>query len=192
MGMDWQAQYEADTMPWDEGAAHPVLVDFVAENRAFEGSILVPGCGRGHDVRGISTAGNQVTGLDIAPAAIAKAAGYPRAGNEEYVIGDLFDLPAGMRAAYDWVVEHTCFCAIPPEMRGAYAAAVAGAVKPGGCLFGIFYLEPAVDRHPPYGVTVGELDGFFGESFAVERAWVPGRTFEGRESRELVRVLRRL
>jgi hypothetical protein len=77
-------------------------------------------------------------------------------------------------------------------MRTAYAAAVAGAVKPGGHLFGIFYLEPVVERHPPYGVTRAELDEFFLPSFAIVREWVPGRTFEGRESRELVRVLRRL
>ena len=190
--MDWQAQYEAGEMPWDEEAAHPALLDFIAEAGPFRGRILVPGCGRGHDVRAVSTAENRVTGLDIAPAAIAKAGEYARTGNEEYVAGDLFKLPPEMSAAFDWVVEHTCFCAIPPELRPDYATAVAGAVKPGGQLFGIFYLEPAVDRHPPYGVTVRELDAFFESSFALVREWVPARTFEGRESRELVRVHRRL
>jgi hypothetical protein len=190
--MDWQAQYEAGEMPWDEGAGHPALVDYIAEAGAFKGRILIPGCGRGHDVRVASTDENQVTGLDIAPGAIAKAATFPRSGNEEYVTGDLFNLPGELRGVFDWVIEHTCFCAIPPVMRRDYAAAVAGAVKRGGCLFGIFYLRPAVERQPPYGVTVAELDGFFGSDFEVVREWAPARTFEGRESRELVRVLRRL
>jgi SAM-dependent methyltransferase len=179
-------------MPWDEGGAHPALLDFIAEEGAFQGRVLVPGCGRGHDVRAISTRGNHVTGLDIAPAAIEKARGFEKTGNEVYVTGDLFDLPGEMRGAFDWVVEHTCFCAIPPGMRAAYAAAVAGAIKPGGRLFGIFYLEPGVDRQPPYGVTTPELDGFFQRDFALVREWVPARTFEGREGRELVRILRRL
>jgi cyclopropane fatty-acyl-phospholipid synthase-like methyltransferase len=190
--MDWQAQYEADETPWDEGAAHPALMDYIAEAGDFAGRVLIPGCGRGHDVRAVSTAGNQVLGLDIAPAAVAKARGYPKSGNEEYVTGDLFDLPAAMRGTFDWVIEHTCFCAIPPAMRAAYASAVAGAIKPGGRLFGIFYLDPAVERRPPYGVAIGELNAFFSGAFEVVREWVPARTFEGRESRELVRVLRRL
>jgi SAM-dependent methyltransferase len=189
--MDWELRYETGDTPWDEGGAHPALVDFVTEAGAFEGRVLVPGCGRGHDVRAVSTAGNRVTGLDIAPGAIEEARGFARTGGEEYVAGDLFKLEEGMRGAFDWVVEHTCFCAIDPAMRAAYVEAVAGTLKPGGRLFGIFYLEPAIERQPPYGVTAGELDGLFSARFEVEREWVPGRTFEGREGRELIRVLRR-
>jgi methyl halide transferase len=154
---------------------------------------LLPGCGRGNDVRGISTGENEVMGLDIAPGAIAAADGVPKVGREEYVLGDLFNLGAEHRGAFDWVVEHTCFCAIDPAMRPAYVAAVAEALKAGGRLFAIFYLDPGGDREPPpFGVTVAELDGLFGGVFALEKEWVPERTFEGRESRELIRILRRL
>jgi hypothetical protein len=70
--------------------------------------------------------------------------------------------------------------------------AVAGALKPGGHMFAIFYLDPAVDRRPPHGVTVAELDQLFSPHFTTVRQWVPVRTFEDREGRELIRVLRRL
>jgi cyclopropane fatty-acyl-phospholipid synthase-like methyltransferase len=186
--MDWQAQYECGVIPWDEGAAHPALVDIIAEAGPFQGWILVPGCGRGHDVRAVSTGENQVVGLDIAPGAIEKARTFPKAGCEEYVVEDLFNLPRQLRGSFDWVVEHTCFCAIEPSMRPAYADAVAGALKPGGRVFGIFYLDPAVDRQPPYGVAISELDRLFSR-FRVVREWVPSRTFPGRESRELIRIL---
>lgn len=189
-GMDWQAQYVTGVTPWDEGAPHPALLDFIAESGPFRGRILLPGCGLGHDARAISTAENRVTGLDIAPAAIERARRFPRTGQEEYVEGDLFNLGPDRRAAFDWVVEHTCFCAIPPAMRSAYVEAVAGALTPGGCLFGIFYLEPAVDRQPPYGASLDELNLLFGQRFALVKEWVPARTFSGRESRELVRILR--
>jgi SAM-dependent methyltransferase len=190
--MDWEAQYAAGEIPWDEGGPHPALADTVAEAGAFQGRILAPGCGRGHDVRGISTAGNEVVGLDIASGAIEAARKFPRSGGEEYILGDLFNLNAELRGSFDWVVEHTCFCAIDPAMRPAYAAAVAGALKPGGHLFAIFYLDPAVDRRPPYGATVPELDQLFLPRFALVREWVPARTFAGREGRELIRLLRRL
>jgi len=190
--MDWQAQYEIGETPWDEGAAHPALADTIAETGEFSGRILIPGCGRGHDVRGISTPANEVIGLDIAPGAIAEARKFPKPGREEYILGNLFNLPPELRQSFDWIVEHTCFCAIDPAMRPAYAEAVAGALKPGGHLFAIFYLDPAVDRHPPYGVAVAELDQLFSPRFAPVRDWVPARTFEGREGRELIRLLQRL
>ena len=178
--MDWQARYVTGDTPWDEGAAHPALLDFIAECGPFQGRILVPGCGLGHDVRGISNTGNEVVGLDIAPEAIEKARGFSETGREEYFTGDLFNLAPGARSSFDWVVEHTCFCAIDPAMRPAYPGAVAGALRAGGCLFAIFYLEPAVERQPPYGATVAELDGLFLPLFEIVREWVPGRTFEGR------------
>jgi SAM-dependent methyltransferase len=187
--MDWQAQYESGETPWDEGAPHPALHDFIAESGPFQGRILVPGCGKGHDVRAISAAENQVIGLDIAPAAVAKARTFPKTGNEEYIVADLFNLPPDLQSAFDWIVEHTCFCAIDPSMRRAYAAAVAGALKPGGQILAIFYLDPAVDRQPPYGVTIAELDQLFTPFFAVTRQWIPSRTFPGRESRELTRIM---
>ena len=186
--MDWQAQYESGVTPWDEGAPHPALLDFIAEFGPFRGRILVPGCGLGHDVRALSTAENHVIGLDIAPAAVAKARTLPKTGLEEYIVADLFNLSPDLRSSFDWIVEHTCFCAIAPSTRPAYAAAIAGALKPGGHLFGIFYLDPAVDRQPPYGVTISELDQLFSSSFSLVRQWVPARTFPGRESRELIRI----
>jgi cyclopropane fatty-acyl-phospholipid synthase-like methyltransferase len=190
--MDWQAQYEAGETPWDEGGAHPALADYIAEAGEFAGRILLPGCGRGHDVRGISTHANEVIGLDIAPGAIAEALKFPKSGREEYILGNLFDLPSELRQSFDWIVEHTCFCAIDPSMRPAYVEAVAGALKPGGHLFAIFYLDTAVDRRPPHGVTVAELDELFSPRFSTMTEWVPARTFEDREGRELVRLLQRL
>jgi SAM-dependent methyltransferase len=189
--MDWQARYESADTPWDEGAAHPALLDFIGRSGPFLGRILVPGCGRGYEVRALSTAANQVIGLDIAPGAIAAARAFPATGCEEYIVADLFNLEPALRGSFDWVVEHTCFCAIDPSMRLAYSVAVAGALKPGGRMFAIFYLNPGRDRQPPFGVETAELDHLFSLDFTVLSQWVPARTFEGRESRELVRILRR-
>jgi len=190
--MDWQARYIAGDTPWDEGAAHPALVDYITARGPFTGHILVPGCGAGHDVRAISTRDNTVLGLDIAPAAIAKAQALPPAAREQYLAGDFFNIDPELRASFDWLVEHTCFCAIDPTMRPAYAVAAADALKPGAHCFAIFYLNPAVERRPPYGVTVAELDRLFSPFFTTVREWTPERAYPDREGRELIRVMRRL
>lgn len=195
---DWDAFYTAKDTPWDKGEAAIPLADFLAAEK-IAGSVLVPGCGRGYEVRALAAQGARATGIDIAPTGIELARGFPRVADERFLILDLFQLPEAFAGTFDWVVEHTCFCAIHPLRRDQYAEAVHAVLKPGGRLFAIFYLNPRKydgdyvddDKGPPYGVRKEQLDTYFGPFFELEREWVPTRAFEGREGRELVRVLRR-
>ena len=187
---DWDELYRLRDTPWEKGRPHPALADFLAENGTLAGDIFVPGCGSGHDVRALSNANNRVLGVDIATRAIAKANARPRIGNEKYLIADLFDLPPEFNHRFDWIFEHTCFCAIDPDRRGDYVKTMLRLLKPGGKFLGIFFINPDHDEDgPPYRVSVEELDGYFGERFAIEREWVPARTHPGREQRELMRLM---
>jgi SAM-dependent methyltransferase len=177
-------------MPWDKGFAAPPLVDFLSSH-PIRGHVLVPGCGPGHDVRAIVSQaddGTEVLGLDLAPSGIALARSHPRAGCERYELGDLFALPEDWTAKFDWVVEHTCFCAIPPERRGDYVDAVFRALKPGGFYFGIFYLDPDHPSGPPHGASREEIAGLFDPHSELLEEWVPKCAFEGREGRELCQL----
>jgi SAM-dependent methyltransferase len=191
MSTDWESHYRSGDMPWEKGAAHPALIAFLKSN-PVHGRVLVPGCGTGHDVRALAATADEVVGLDIAPSAVAAAKKHPAVGGESYVLGDLFALTPKMRGAFDAVFEHTCFCAIDPSLRADYVAAVAGALRPGGHLLAIFYLDPGRDpgeSGPPFGVTREELDALFGSRFTMLREWPPSATHAGRESRETCRLL---
>ncbi len=191
MNTDWEQRYRTGDMPWEKGAAHPAIVEFL-QREPMRGRVFVPGCGTGHDVRAIAATAVEVVGLDIAPSAITAAKSQPLVGGERYLLGDLFALPAEMRGAFDWVVEHTCFCAIPPTMRADYVRAVASVLKPGGRLFAVFYMTPDMEsgeQGPPFGTNAPELDKFFAPYFTTEKKWVPATTYAGREKRELCRVL---
>jgi SAM-dependent methyltransferase len=188
---DWEDAYRRRETPWEKGKPHPALVDFLAENGPLSGEICVPGCGSGHDVRALSTRQNHLFGIDLAPRAIAKAKLRPRIANEEYLLADLFALPAKFDHQFDWVFEHTCFCAIDPGRRNEYVATVVRLLKSGGRFLAIFFINPDHDEEgPPYRVSAAELEEFFGAHFSVEREWVPKRTHPGREERELMRILR--
>lgn len=189
---EWEEHYQQGHTPWDKGAPAPPLLDFL-RTEPFDGDILVPGCGMGHDVRAIAAAAPKarLTGLDIAPTAIDRARGFALAGQERYVLGDLFDLEPKLRGAFDWVWEHTCYCAIPPEKRENYLEAVAAALRPGGRLLGVFYLDPYDDEHqpdngrPPFGTSLQDLEQrLSAHGFQVLRSWVPERSYPGREGRE--------
>lgn len=193
MPTDWEAQYQKGETPWEKGAPSPGLVDFLVEQRV-EGRVLVPGCGLGHDVRALAAQGAEVVGLDIAPSAVEAARATPAVGGERYELGNLFALPEPMRGAFDWVWEHTCFCAIDPSLRAAYVEAVHGALKPGGHLLAIFYLDPgneSPDEGPPFEVSLAELDRLFLPRFELLREWLPAHAYPGREGREWMRLLKR-
>jgi SAM-dependent methyltransferase len=190
--MDWNRRYVEGDTPWDKCAAHPAIETALAQ-AAFSGRILVPGCGTGHDVRALAARGLEVTGLDIAPLALEKARTYAAVGGEKYFLGDLFDLPEGFANAFDGVFEHTCFCAIDPERRADYVDAVAVALKPGGRLLSVFFLNPDNDGEgPPFGCTAKEIDGLFASRFRLleEDSELP--TFPEREGRELLRLFQRV
>ena len=140
-GIDWEARYQHGDTPWDKGEAHPALLDFLRE-QPLDGKILVPGCGYGYDVRAIAHEDNSVLGIDVAESAIRRANQFPKSAHEQYRLADLFRLPSELRNNFDWAFEHTCFCAIDPMMRAAYVEAMAAALKPGGQLLAIFYLDP--------------------------------------------------
>jgi SAM-dependent methyltransferase len=183
-------------MPWDKGHPAPPLVEWIeARPGLLQGRILVPGSGRGHDVRALAALPgvSGVTGLDVSPSAVNLANQVPRAGVEEHRVGDLFDLPAEDRGAYDWVWEHTCFCAIDPARRDEYVRAVHGALKPGGGFLAVFYLDPYDDEHrpgggPPHGSSLEELESRFVEPglFVIAESYVPSRSYPGREGLERV------
>ena len=192
MATDWETLYQNGEAGWDKGAPAPGLLAFLAE-MPLTGRVLVPGCGRGHDVRALAVAGaEEVIGLDLAPSAISEAKPAP---NTRYVLGDLFALPPEFDGVFDAVFEHTCFCAIPRERRDDYVAAVAGALKPGGLLVGVFYLNPRDNPDPllgpPFNATLEELDTRFAPHFTLLRSEAPTAAFEGREGREVLRVMLR-
>ncbi|MEW6325849.1 MAG: thiopurine S-methyltransferase, partial [Nitrospirota bacterium] len=102
---------------------------------------------------------------------------------------DFFDLPQPLRGPYDWLFEHTFFCAIDPSLRDRYMETAASLLKPGGHLLGVFYhIQP--ETGPPFGATREELLDRFKPKFSLEFECVP-RSYESRMGKELLMLWRR-
>lgn len=192
---DWDQCYQQGETPWDKGAPSPPLEAWLS-GRRLSGRALVPGCGLGHDVALVTAAGAEATGLDIAPTAVERAcAAHPQLAGR-FVLGDLFAPPADWMGRFDWIFEHTCLCALPPERRGDYEQAVARLLRPGGRLVGVWFIEPEMDpgeSGPPFALPVAELDALFPASrWRVLEDAVPAAAYPGRQGRERLRVLERL
>ncbi|MFQ3670296.1 MAG: methyltransferase domain-containing protein [Verrucomicrobiia bacterium] len=186
----WEQRYREHDTPWDHGAPHPALLDWLARHPLPPHlSILVPGSGRGHDARALALAGGQVTGLDLAPSALSAARSFPQGDQVTWREGSIFDPPPDLLGTFDLAVEHTCFCAIHPDRRADYVRGVHRCLKPGGHLLAIFYLNPGRESGPPFGVQPDELDRLFHSHFRTLFQETPQTTFPGREGRERMRLL---
>lgn len=192
--MDWDECYKKGEVFWDKGAPAPAMKQYL-ERHAVHGRALVPGCGRGHEVALAVEHGLDAMGLDISPTGVEEArARYPRIA-ERFVRGDLFDPPAEMRGAFDVVLEHTCMCALPPSMRADYRRGIDLALRCGGLLIGVWFINPALDpgeEGPPFPCSVDALTALFAKNYEIVEDYVPDVAFPGREGRERVRVLRRV
>ena len=195
---DWEERYREKDTPWDKGQPAPPLLEWMEANPGkLSGAVLVPGCGMGHDVRAIvAKSGGKVTrviGLDISPTAVSLASEFPPEGCEMFQYGDFLDLEERFQGSFDWVWEHTCFCAINPGLRKEYVEGVRKALKPGGSFLAVFYLNPYDNDHPPgegppHGCSLDDLKELFEKNgdFVIRESYVPGKSYPGREGLEML------
>ena len=192
---DWNACYERRETPWDKGKPTPVLAEVAQRHPTIlTGRVFVPGCGLGHDARWLADRGCVVTGVDIAPLAVEGARVLDDQGRIAFHVADLFDLPPDLQSAFDVVWEHTCLCALPPDLRAQYALGVKSALRPGGTVAGVFFINPEMDpgeQGPPFGIDVDEVEALWRDvGLELIDAWTPQTGYEGRVGRERAMVLR--
>ena len=163
----WEQKYQEDRAPWDLGCPAPPFINLLASANAPQpGKIAVLGCGRGHDALLFAESGFEVIGFDFADSAIAEATTTARARQIEaqFLQQDIFSLNRDFAHTFDYVLEHTCFCAIDPAKRFQYVEVVKNILRPGGKLIGLFYTHNRPDG-PPFGIKPQQVLDFFVPDF---------------------------
>ncbi len=157
---DWEARYRQGDTGWDQGAASPALLHWLDSGALKPCRILIPGCGRGHEVVELAQRDFDVTAIDIAPAAVTYLQRQlDQVGLSATVIcGNLFDYRGD--ETFDAIYEQTCLCAIEPAQREAYEACLYQWLKPGGTLFALF-MQTGVGGGPPFHCDIGLMPDLF-------------------------------
>ncbi len=182
---DWEARYQSGEMPWEKGAPSPGLEEYLERTGLRgPGTVLVPGCGTGHDVRSWARRGFQVVGLDLAPSALKLARERTAEAGLEAEFREVDFLRSEPWMAFDWIFEHTLFCAIHPTERDLYVTAVSRWLKPGGSFLAVHYMLEDKEG-PPFGCTQAELMRRFEPHLALEAGWVPA-SYPNRTGLELM------
>jgi len=148
MTAGWEARYQRGETGWDRGGFSPALELMVAQLPPAA-SVLIPGCGRGHEVLELARRGFRVTAIDIAPSAIAHVRASLNAEQLDAVLiqGDLFTYKA--TEPFDAIYEQTCLCAIQPEQRADYERCLYRWLKAQGLLYAML-MQTGVAGGPPF------------------------------------------
>ena len=193
-GKDWEKAYELDETPWDlRGVTPPLLA--LRENGFFERlelpprpRVLLPGCGRGHDLRVFGELGYQVTGVDIARPAVEEGRALLRlnevSGDVTVLCRDVLALMPDYDEHFHLVYDYTCFCAIRPYLRARFAATMAGILQPGGWYLGLHFPMQAAhagrEGRPPHLVTDRDLHRALDNDFLLVDSFLPEDSELGR------------
>jgi SAM-dependent methyltransferase len=132
------------------------------------GTVLIPGCGIGHEARAFYKAGWNVTAIDFSPVAIEQARTRLGAVARHIILGDFFSHDF-VTQGFDVIYERTFLCALPPSIWPAYAERMAHLLRPGGRLVG-FFLYGEEPEPPPYPLTEMQARELFGETFSLLRS----------------------
>lgn len=165
----WEQKYQEREDRWDLGCPAPPLIHLLDSIAAPQpGRIAVLGCGSGQDALLFAEAGFEVVGFDFAPSAIerAQSAAQSRELQVEFYQRDIFALEPEFQHSFDYVLEHTCFCAIDPSLRSQYVQIVKTLLRPQGQLVALFFTHRR-SGGPPFGVQPQEVLDLFTPDFEV-------------------------
>ncbi|MBL8888551.1 MAG: methyltransferase domain-containing protein [Planctomycetaceae bacterium] len=166
----WQRRYADGTTGWDRGQASPGL-DWLLDRARQEQwrTVLIPGCGRGHEVIALAEAGFSVTALDYADAAIQHLKKVTAKNRLPIELVQTDVLTYDPKNRFDAIYEQTCLCALHPSLWSAYERKLAQWLRPGGSLFAMF-MQTTQPQGPPFACPLGRMRELFGSETWI---WSP-------------------
>lgn len=189
---DWQGHYESNDLGWDLGEVAPPFVKLWQEKKLPVGKVLVPGCGRGHEVVFLAQNGFEVTAIDFSLGAVTYLENIlqERKLKGRVLHQDFFSLDDSHNGVYDIVLEQTFFCAIPPRQRPDYVLNVARILKPGATLVGLFY-HTDKEGGPPHNTTREDIEAHFSKQFEIQQLDKTSLSAEQRKDKEWLGILKK-
>ena len=160
----WDNRYVGNDIPWDRQGISPALYHWLEAGTLTPGRILVPGCGRGHEVLELARCGFDVTALDIAPTAIAFL--RRRLGEQQLHAdvqqADLFAWEPNS-STYDVVYDQTSLCAMVPSQWPDYERRLHRWLRSDGELF-ILFMQTEQPGGPPFHCDLPEMRRLFSQA----------------------------
>lgn len=178
----WDNQYQANTTGWDLGQVSPPIKTYINTIENKEAKILIPGCGNTYEAEYLLQQGfTNITVIDIAPTLVESLKQkFANNNNITIILGDFFD----HQGKYDFIIEQTFFCALPPTLRQKYVWKMHQLLTDYGKLFGLLF-NREFEVSPPFGGSLNEYEQLFYEAFAFNSISMAGNSIPSRANTEL-------
>jgi SAM-dependent methyltransferase len=171
----WRRTYERTAyreLPWFSPRPYSWLREGVASGWLPRRSrVLDIGCGAGTNSIFLRRSGFRVSGIDLAPGAIAAARKRAeRSGlSIDFRVADALQLPYP-DGVFGGLVDVGCFHTIPVRLRRAYSRELARVLRPGGrYLLSWVAREHTAERGPPHRPSLAEVTAAFESDFLFLR-----------------------
>ena len=169
MTSPWDDSYTGDAPPpWDIGRPQLAFVRLADEGR-LSGRVLDSGCGTGEHALLAASHGADVTGVDAAPTAIARARAKAaqRGLDARFEVADVLDLEH-LGRTFDAVIDSGVFHVFSDDDRGRYVASLAAVLRPGGACHLMCFSDQEPGDWGPRRVREDELRAAFSDGWLVE------------------------
>ena len=170
---DFEAMYAAappwdGRPPWDIGRPQAAFQE-LANSGAIRGRVLDVGCGTGEHVLMLAARGLEVTGIDLAPTAIASARDKARERglSANFFVGDALHLDS-LGARFDTVLDSGLFHVFDDQDRRAFVDSLRAAMAPGGRYFMMCFSDRQPGDFGPRRVSEAEIQDAFREGFRID------------------------
>lgn len=178
----WDAQYKAKATGWDLGTVSPPIQELIDTIEDKNSAILIPGGGNSYEAEYLLQQGfTNITVIDIAPTLIEvlqqKFVNQPHV---KIILGDFFE----HQGQYDWIIEQTFFCALPPTMRPKYVWKMHQLLAPKGKITGLLF-NREFEEGPPFGGSKVEYINLFSGAFTILKIDVCSNSVAPRANSEL-------
>lgn len=178
----WDNQYKANTTGWDLGKVSPPIKSYIDTIENKEAKILIPGCGNTYEAEYLLEQGfTNVTVIDIAPTLVENLKQkFANHKNITIVLGDFFE----HKGVYDYIIEQTFFCALPPILRQRYVWKMHQLLSDHGKLVGLLF-NREFEVSPPFGGSLKEYGHLFRYAFVFNSISLAKNSIPARENTEL-------
>jgi SAM-dependent methyltransferase len=178
----WDNQYQANATGWDLGQVSPPIKTYIDTIENKEAKILIPGCGNTYEAEYLIQQGfTNVTVIDIAPTLVENLKKkFANHNNITVVLGDFFE----HQGNYDFIIEQTFFCALPPTTRQKYVWKMHKLLSEHGKLIGLLF-DREFEIGPPFGGNLNEYEQLFFKAFTFNAISLAENSIPARANTEL-------
>lgn len=158
-----KAEGDIHKIYWADLKPNPLLLDWLAEQKNLSGKKAITiGCGLGDDAEVMAQHGYQATAFDISSSAITMCQQRYPGSPVEYLVADLFNIPAEWEKGFDLVYECNTIQILKGPSRVQAVNAIADLVTPGGELLVSCRSREADDHSDTFPIAMDrdEIDGF--------------------------------